>query len=95
MSKYKLHRVKSARIRKYSGQGFPAFALNTEGYKVSLCIQSKCRKIRTRITPNTDTFHVVLSVCFRMIDLTLFVCAIEIESNTIQSSIENIISIQQ
>ena len=31
----------------------------------------------------------------RMIDLTLFVCAIEIESNTIQSSIENIISIQQ
>ena len=26
---------------------------------VSLHIQSKCGKIRTRKTPNTDTFHVV------------------------------------
>ena len=26
---------------------------------VSLCIQSECGKIRTRITPNTDTFHAV------------------------------------
>ena len=28
-------------------------------YELSLRIQSKCRKIRTRITPNTDTFHAV------------------------------------
>ena len=28
-------------------------------YKVSLCIQSECRKMRTRITPNTDTFYAV------------------------------------
>ena len=38
----------------------PAFGLNTERYEVSLRIQYKCRKIRTRITPNTDTFHEVL-----------------------------------
>ena len=29
-------------------------------YGVSLRIQSECGKIRTRITPNTDTFHAVL-----------------------------------
>ena len=46
--------MKSVRIQSYSGPHFPAFGLNTE--KVSLRIQSKCGKIRTRITPNTDTF---------------------------------------
>ena len=30
--------------------------MNTERYSVSLRIQSECRKTRTRITPNTDTF---------------------------------------
>ena len=34
---------------------FPHF-----GYSVSLQIQSKSRKIRTRKTPNTDTFHAVV-----------------------------------
>ena len=43
----------------FSGPYFPTFRLNTERYSVSLRIQSKCRKIRTRITPNTDTFHAV------------------------------------
>ena len=33
--------------------------LNTERHGVSLSIQSKCGKMRTRITPNTDTFHAV------------------------------------
>ena len=33
-------------------------------YGVSLCIQFECGKMRTRITPNTDTFH---TVCSRMI----------------------------
>ena len=28
-------------------------------YSVSLRIQSECGKMRTRITPNTDTFHAV------------------------------------
>ena len=53
------HCVKAACIWSYSGPYFPAFGLNTEIYGVSLCIQSKCGKIRTRITPNTDTFHAV------------------------------------
>ena len=33
--------------------------MNTERYSVSLRIQSECGKMRTRITPNTDTFYVV------------------------------------
>ena len=49
--------VKSVCIRSYSGPYFPAFGLNTERYRVSLSIQSKCGKTRTRITPNTDTSH--------------------------------------
>ena len=54
------HYLKSVRIRSYSGPHFPAFGLNREIYGVSLRIQSKCGKMRTRITPNTDTFHAVL-----------------------------------
>ena len=60
------HCVKSDRIRSYSGPYLPTFALNTERYFVSLRIQpeysvflriqSEYRKMRTRITPNTDTF---------------------------------------
>ena len=46
---------KSVRIRSFSGPYFPAFG--------SLLIQSKCRKIRTRKTPNRDTFHAVDLVC--------------------------------
>ena len=45
------------RIWSYSGPYFPAFALNTERYFASLGIQSELGKIRTRITPNKDTFH--------------------------------------
>ena len=52
--------VKSVRIRSYSGQYIPVFGLNTERYSVSLRVQSEHGKIRTRITPNTNTFHVVL-----------------------------------
>ena len=40
---------------------FSVFGLNTERYGVSLHIQSKCRKMRTWITPNTDTFYLVIS----------------------------------
>ena len=49
------HCVKSVRIRSYSGQHFRAFGLNKERYR----IQSECGKMRTRITPNTDTFYAV------------------------------------
>ena len=39
---------------------FPAFGLNTEKYFVSLHSQSECRKIRTKKTPNTDSFHTMI-----------------------------------
>ena len=51
------HCMKSVPIRSYSGPYFPAFRLNTEIYSVSLRIQCKCEKIRTRITPNIDTSY--------------------------------------
>ena len=51
--------VKSVRIRSFSGPYFPAFGLNTDRYRVSLHLQSKCRKIRTRKTSNTDPFYAV------------------------------------
>ena len=46
--------------RSYIGPYFPSFGLNMERYSVFfLRIQSDCGKIRTRITPNTDTFYAV------------------------------------
>ena len=59
-----MHRVKSVHIRSYSSPFFPAFGLNTERYGVSLRIQSECRKMQTRITPNMETFHAVMKVNF-------------------------------
>ena len=53
-----LHCVKSVRIQSFSGPYFPAFGLNTERYSVSLRIQSKRGKIRTRKT------HAVLKIYF-------------------------------
>ena len=55
-----MHCVKNVRIRSYSGPHFPAFGRNTERYGVTLRIHSKCGKMRTRITPNTDTFYTVI-----------------------------------
>ena len=43
--------MKSALIQSFSGMYFPAFGLNTERYGVSLRIQSKCGKIRTKKKP--------------------------------------------
>ena len=51
--------VKCVRIWSYSGPHFPTFGLNTKRQGVSLRIQSESGKMRTRITPNTDTFHAV------------------------------------
>ena len=59
--------MKSVRIRSYSTPHFPAFSrIQTDyfsdiflKYWVSLRIQSECGKMRTRITPNTDTFYAV------------------------------------
>ena len=53
------HCVKSVRTRSFSGPDFPAFRLHMERYSVSLRIQSECGKIRTRKTPNTNTFQAV------------------------------------
>ena len=52
--------VKGVRIWRYSDPYFPAFALNTERYSVSLRIQSECGKRRTKQTLNTVTFHSVI-----------------------------------
>ena len=56
--------VKIVCIRSYSSAHFPAFRLNTNSHRVSLGIQSKCGKMRTRIAPNRDTFHAVLNYQF-------------------------------
>ena len=50
------HCEKSLLILSFFGLYFPAFGMTTEIYSVNLRIKSKCRKIRTRKTPNTDTF---------------------------------------
>ena len=73
-----LHCVKSVRIRSYSGPHFLAFELNTDRYGVSLHIQSECGKMRTRITPNMDTFHAVLSF-----DMFLFFNNLARQSSTL------------
>ena len=57
-----IHCVKSVRIRCYFGSHFSAIGLNTERYWWSLPIQSECGKMRTRITPNKDTFYVVYNL---------------------------------
>ena len=54
--------------RRFFGPYFPAFGLNMEIYRVNIRIQSKYGKIRTKKSPNTDTFQAgklfVLSVLF-------------------------------
>ena len=57
---YHFHCVQSVRIWSCSGPYFPVFGVNTERYSVSLLVQSECGEMRTRITPNTDTFYAVL-----------------------------------
>ena len=52
-----LNCMKSVNIWSSSGPYFSAYGLNTERYRVSVRIQCECGKIRTRKTPNTDTFH--------------------------------------
>ena len=65
------HCVKSVRIQSYSGPYFPAFRLNTERYFVSLRILYEYGKIRTRITPNTDTFHAVYVLVFTRVECNM------------------------
>ena len=67
-----IHCMKSVRIRSYSGPYFLAFALDKERYGVSLRIQSECGKIRTRLTPNTDTLYTMIAR-LEKINIALFV----------------------
>ena len=60
------HCINIFRTWSFSGEHFPAFGLNTERYSVSFHsqsewerIQSECAIIRTRKTPNPDTFQAV------------------------------------
>ena len=66
LSLSQIHCVKSARIRSFSCPYFPAFRLNMgrDTPYLFVWIQSKCGKIRTRKTPNTDTFYPVLLPIF-------------------------------
>ena len=52
----------------FSGPHFPVFGLNAEIYEVNLCIQSECRKIRTR---NNSVF----GLFSRSVEKNLFVNA--------------------
>ena len=53
--------VKSVRIQSFSNPYFTAFGMNTEINRVKLRIQYECGKIRTRKSPNTDSFNIVNS----------------------------------
>ena len=53
------HCLKSIRYRSFCGPYFHVVRLKSERYGVPLRAQSECGKIRTRKTPNTDTFHAV------------------------------------
>ena len=45
----------------YSKLNRSAFSRIRTEYREIRSIQSECRKMRTRVTPNTDTFHAVFS----------------------------------
>ena len=51
-----IHGVRNVRIQSFSGQYFPALGPNAEREGVSLRIQSKCGKIRTRKPPKTSKY---------------------------------------
>ena len=71
----KQHYVKNLRIRNFSDPYCPPFGLNTERYSVSLSIQAEYGKIRTRKTPNTDTF-ISMITSNSMLYFILFLCEI-------------------
>ena len=63
----KEHCAKNARSRSFSGPYFPTFGLNTEIRRVNLRFSSKCGKIRSRKTLNTDTLHAVIMYSFAIV----------------------------
>ena len=71
------HCVKSVCIRSFSGPYFPAFGLNTDIYGVNLRVQSKCGKMQTRKTSNTDTFRAVKDSRATYKDFTFFTAELQ------------------
>ena len=63
---FRLVNIKNFNFEDIVSTYFLAFGLTTEGYSVSLHIESKCGKMRTRITPNMDTFHVLKKFCVKL-----------------------------
>ena len=63
--KKNIHLVKIVCIWIFSALCFPAFGLNTDIYCLNPRIQSKCRKIRTRQTLNTNRFNAVSKYLMR------------------------------
>ena len=63
-----LHWVKSVRIRNNSGHYFPTILVRIFPHSgsASLRIRSEYGKVRTMITPNTDTFHAVLKLQYQI-----------------------------
>ena len=55
------------------GLVFSAFGLNTERYFISLHIQSEYGKMRTRTTPNTDTFHAMQVLTIKSVIAKFFI----------------------
>ena len=83
----KNHCVTSVHIRSFSGPStFSRIRTEyyTERYGVSLCIQSEYGKIRTRKTPNRDTFHAVnyFSITYQWNSFPCRTTALNIPSNT-------------
>ena len=58
--------MRSVRIWSFSGPFFPAFEPNTDIHTVSHHVQSKCDKMRTWKTLNTDTFHAAFVMCWNL-----------------------------
>ena len=63
-----LHCAKSVRIRRFFGPNYSAVRLNMEIYSVNLQIQSECGKMRTRKTPNMDTFYAMFCELLRRLE---------------------------
>ena len=65
------HCLKNVHYQSFSGPHFPVFGLNTETYSLNLRIQSECRKMRKRKSPNTNTFYKVFSYFVSLYKLLL------------------------
>ena len=84
--------VKSVPIWKFSCPYLPACILNREIFRVKFRIQSKCEKMRTRKTSNTNTFIAVLSLTSTITE-TFFLWILRIKGGDIWDQIRVKISL--